>query len=78
MTNPIHADGTECDAGTQKVPKHYQPCCERFAQGTLNCEFDIRFEWWAKSKRWIVRIPDGGSSGMDIAFCPFCGTELPT
>lgn len=76
MKSSTHVDGTHCEAGTQKIPKDYQPCCGRFGQGTLNCEFDIRFEWWARSKSWVVRIPDGGSSGMDISFCPYCGTKL--
>jgi len=77
MKHSVHADGSPCVAGTQTIPKNYQPCCKRFAQGTLNCEFDIRFEWWATNNTWVVRLPDGGSSGMDISFCPYCGTKLP-
>jgi hypothetical protein len=76
MSKQLHADGTPCLEGTQKVPRNYEPCCEIFDAGTKACEFDIRFEWWAKLKHWVIRIPDGGSAGMEIAYCPYCGTKL--
>jgi hypothetical protein len=44
----------------------------------MACVFDIRFEWWPKTKQWVIRIADGGSSGLKMSFCPYCGTALAT
>ena len=71
-----HPNGELCLAGTRKVPRGFIPCCERFDQSTLACTVDIRFEWWSKSASWVVRIADGGSSGQEVAFCPYCGVTL--
>lgn len=58
------------------MPRGFSPCCKGFDAATKNCEFDIRFEWWSKSKIWVVRVPDGGSSGIRMNFCPYCGKAL--
>jgi hypothetical protein len=76
MAHPLHAHGTHCAEGTRSVPRGFVACCERFNYATQACEFDIRFEWWPKAKSWFVRIPDGGSGGLEIGFCPFCGAGL--
>ena len=76
MQKHVHADGTPCLEGTQKIPRGFKPCCETFEAGTKACEFDIRFEWWSKPKYWVIRVPDGGSSGLEISYCPYCGSSL--
>ena len=76
MQKQTHADGTPCVEGTQNVPRGFIPCCESFEAGTKACEFDIRFEWWPKSKHWVIRVPDGGTSGLEISYCPYCGGNL--
>ncbi|ORA22589.1 hypothetical protein [Mycobacterium aquaticum] len=72
----LHADGTECLDGARRVPKTYQPCCDAFDRRTASCVNDIRFEWWPSSRHWVVIVPDGGSSGLHLSFCPFCGFGL--
>jgi hypothetical protein len=59
------------------VPAGYRACCEAFDRHLEASVFDIRFEWWPKSKKWVIRVADGGSSGLTIRFCPYCGTKLP-
>ena len=76
MKTAHHPDGSICVAGTRRVPRNFSPCCEAFNACTKNCEFDIRFEWWSKSKVWVIRIPDRGSAGSVIQFCPYCGAAL--
>jgi len=75
-TQSHHSGGEICLAGTRKVPRGFDPCCARFDLATKACVFDIRFEWWPKTNSWVVRVADGGSSGIDIAFCPYCGTKV--
>jgi hypothetical protein len=76
MKTNVHADGSRCREGTQKVPRDFRACCERFSAQTSACEFDVRFEWWPKRKSWVICIPDGGESGLEISFCPYCGSDL--
>jgi len=76
MRNQLHDDGTPCLEGTRQVPRGFQPCCDRFGASTTACVFDIRFEWWPKTKQWVIRIADGGSSGLKMSFCPYCGTAM--
>jgi len=71
-----HPNGEPCLAGKRKVPRGFNACCERFDLATRACTFDIRFEWWPKSAAWVVRLADGGSSGLEMSFCPYCGTQL--
>ncbi|WP_425471236.1 DUF6980 family protein [Xylanimonas allomyrinae] len=29
-------------------------------------------------REWSIQILDGGTSGLVLDYCPFCGTRLPT
>jgi len=71
-----HPSGELCLAGERKVPRGFSACCSRFDHATQACIYDIRFEWWPRSKSWVVRVADGGSSGIELTFCPFCGENL--
>src|SRR5687767_12269707 len=71
-----HPGGEPCLAGERKVPRGFSACCSRFDHATQACTYDIRFEWWARSKSWVVRAADGGSSGLKVSYCPFCGEQL--
>lgn len=71
-----HPGGEPCLAGKRKVPRAFSACCSRFDDATQACIFDIRFECWPRSKSWVVRVADGGSSGLELSFCPFCGENL--
>jgi hypothetical protein len=67
----------KCKEGTRKVPKNYKSCCSTFESHTTNCVFDIRYEWWSKTKKWVIVIDElavGG--GIEISFCPHCGVKL--
>jgi hypothetical protein len=75
-TKAHHAGVEPCLAGERKVPRGFSACCSRFDHATQACTFDTRFEWWPRSKSWVVRVADGGSSGIEISFCPFCGAKL--
>ncbi len=33
--------------------------------------------WWPKFHEYLISVHDGGSSGILIRFCPWCGTQLP-
>lgn len=73
----VHDDGSVCLEGTRRVPARYKPCCRAFDRLTTNCKFDIRAEWWAGRRKWYVLLCDGGSSGLELNYCPFCGKKLP-
>jgi hypothetical protein len=69
-----HTDGTPCLEGTQRLPPNFRPCCDSFEQHTKTCDADLRFEWWEKSNKWVTCLHDG--SGIEVAFCLFCGNVL--
>ena len=33
--------------------------------------------YWARFDEYLVPVHDGGTSGIQMAFCPWCGTRLP-
>ena len=33
--------------------------------------------YWSKFREYLIPIHDGGSSGIVILFCPWCGKKLP-
>lgn len=73
----FHADGSPCLEGTKSVPKKYEPCCELFNSHTSTCVHDIRYEWWGKRKIWVIAISEeSGGGGIEIKFCPHCGSKL--
>ena len=49
--------------------------CERMAHALA--EADIPVAYFDKFREYSIRIEDGGSSFLRIAFCPFCGVRLP-
>lgn len=73
-----HSDGSECfgGSGNAKIPDNFVPCCDIFKERTKSCQYDLRYEYWNNWKRWVVIVPDGGSSGIKINFCPHCGFNL--
>src|SRR5262249_39937358 len=72
-----HADGTVCREGTKLVPPRFKPCCEAFGVHTKSCELDVGYEWWRKAGRWFIAISDAaGGGGIEIDFCPHCGSRL--
>jgi len=74
-----HSDGTICREGTQSLPEDFVPCCEMFSAHTATCVFDIRYEWWKTSRRWVIAIAESaGGGGIEITYCPHCGTKLPS
>jgi len=76
MTTHEHENGTTCLEGTRRVPEGYVPCRAIFESHLSTCVVDIRYEWWVSSTCWMICIPDGGSSGLRIYFCPHCGRQL--
>jgi hypothetical protein len=77
LTTPVkHPDGSECLAGTQRVPRDYAPCCEVFEDHTRACVFDVRYEW-SESHGWMTAISSlAGGGGITISHCPHCGMRL--
>lgn len=72
-----HSDGTKCLEGTSSIPKNYKPCCETFLGHTVTCSFDVRYEYWKKSKQWVIAIAESaGGGGITIKYCPHCGKKL--
>ena len=72
-----HQDGSPCPEGTRCVPRAFAACCEPFAQRTVACYLDIRYEWWPKRRNWFIVIaPTAGGGGIAIQFCPHCGAKL--
>jgi hypothetical protein len=36
-----------------------------FLDHTSTCAYDIRYEWWAKSKTWVVAISDSAGGPLE-------------
>jgi hypothetical protein len=72
-----HSDGTQCLEGTKRVPRGFKPCCKLFEAHTRACAYDVRYEWYSKSKQWVIAISESaGGGGIEIVFCPHCGEKL--
>ncbi len=60
-------------------------CCERMAQqlnhqcdkhpNRNDCPDALTGAW---NSKYFILVHDGGSSGVEINFCPWCGTNLRT
>jgi len=74
MGKSTHSDGSDCLEGVQRVPLGFDACCAWLEARTLACEFDIRIE--CRGQDWVICVPDGGSSGLVIRWCPSCGARL--
>jgi len=42
----------------------------------LDNEDDILY-FWEKVNEYLIPVHDGGSSGIVIRYCPWCGSTLP-
>ncbi|MGN6619479.1 MAG: DUF6980 family protein [Sphingomonas sp.] len=60
-------------------------CCEMMRSNVENsCEKhadradcpDCLIAFWPDEKRYGIMIHDGGSSMVEIAYCPWCGSNL--
>lgn len=60
-------------------------CCEMMeAQSSFNCTIhkdkyecpDTLIDYNDKSKFYSIIIHDGGSSGITIKYCPWCGSKV--
>lgn len=66
-----HPDGTLCLEGTTSLPPDFQPCCDVFAAHTSTCVYDLRYEWWPRSRQWVIAIAEAaGGGGIVIHYCP--------
>jgi len=75
MVNMIHGmTGDECLEGTQQVPKDWKPCCEGLERSTKSCQYEVRISYFGD--KWGMPVLDGGSSFIEIKYCPFCGMNL--
>lgn len=60
------------------MPPRFKACCAAFNAHTTTCELDVRYEWWSKARRWFIAIAEvAGGGGIEMAFCPHCGSRLP-
>lgn len=50
-------------------------CCEQFRYAVEEPEIPLYRE--AKFREFKIRVLDGGSSGIVLRFCPWCGEKLP-
>lgn len=72
-----HPNGTFCLEGTTSLPLDFQPCCTVFAGHTSTCVHDLRYEWWPKSRQWVIAVAEAaGGGGVVINYCPHCGAPL--
>jgi hypothetical protein len=72
-----HADGSPCFEGVSQTPNRFKTCCDVFEAHTLCCVYDVRYEYWSKSKSWVIAISKlAGGGGVEIHFCPHCGKSL--
>jgi hypothetical protein len=53
----------------------HRHCCEMM---TMNVESEDEIVYfWPTYNEYLIPVHDGGSSGIVINFCPWCGTKLP-
>lgn len=57
------------------APPQGRHCCRKMAY-YLEDEDDIVY-FWERFDEYLIPVHDGGSSGIVMRFCPWCGTELP-
>lgn len=50
-------------------------CCERMSNSVASSELPVAFV--AKFREYGIAVLDGGTSHVQIDFCPWCGTKLP-
>jgi hypothetical protein len=49
-------------------------CCQRMHDALVQ---DVAVIYISKYREYGIRILDGGTSFLEIEFCPWCGTRLP-
>jgi len=50
-------------------------CCDLMTYYVNHDDHVVYF--WEEFTEYLIPIHDGGSSGVLIRYCPWCGTELP-
>jgi len=50
-------------------------CCKEMKEHVEDEDRIILY--WSKFREYLIPIHDGGSSGIVILFCPWCGKKLP-
>jgi hypothetical protein len=53
----------------------FKHCCD-LMEAYLASEDAILF-YWPRVREYAIPVHDGGSSGIVITFCPWCGSKLP-
>lgn len=49
--------------------------CERFEHALLDP--DVPIDYYDVYREVTIKVLDGGSSGLLLSFCPFCGWRFP-
>ena len=62
---------------SQPPPEPARPshCCEMMRY-YIDHEDRVIY-YWARFDEYLVPVHDGGTSGIQMKFCPWCGTRLP-
>jgi hypothetical protein len=55
--------------------KHPTFCCEQMKQAVT--EGEVAVVYLAKFREYGIRVLDGGTSYIELRYCPWCGHELP-
>jgi hypothetical protein len=50
-------------------------CCDRMRLAVEGDDIPIRYT--PKFREFDVQVLDGGTSGIELLFCPWCGFRLP-
>jgi hypothetical protein len=50
-------------------------CCSQMAYAVDSDEVPIQYTVYIRE--FVIRILDGGGSGLEIRYCPWCGDKLP-
>jgi hypothetical protein len=54
----------------------FESCCDRMMAAVDNVEIPIVFT--PKFREFGVKVLDGGTSTIELLYCPWCGKELPS
>jgi hypothetical protein len=53
----------------------FQHCCDMMRYYIAHEDRVIYY--WARFDEYLVPVHDGGTSGIQMRYCPWCGTRLP-
>lgn len=57
------------------MPSDKDHCCKRMNELIQMVELPLRYD--SKFREYGIRVFDGGTSVIQIQFCPWCGSKLP-